>query len=82
MRAAHRARLVRAAVAAHHLCFDSGYIESKYDIRITSVEKMDRHETRIEATDLEKNEAVASCLTVITHAEVIPAGSKQYVNWN
>ncbi len=49
---------------------DSGYIETKRDIRILSV-AMDRHETRIEATDLEKNKPRQFRLDRITHAEVI-----------
>ena len=53
---------------------DGGYIESKRDIRILSV-AMDRHETRIEATDLEKNKPRQFRLDRITHAEVISPAS-------
>jgi predicted DNA-binding transcriptional regulator YafY len=53
---------------------DGGYIESKRDIRILSV-AMDRHETRIEATDLEKNKPRQFRLDRITHAEVLSPAS-------
>jgi predicted DNA-binding transcriptional regulator YafY len=49
---------------------DGGFIESTREIRIMSV-AMDRHETRIEASDLQKNDRRSFRLDRITRAEVL-----------
>jgi predicted DNA-binding transcriptional regulator YafY len=49
---------------------DGNFIESRRDIRIASV-AMDRHETRIDAVDLEKGERRQFRLDRIQHAEVL-----------
>jgi predicted DNA-binding transcriptional regulator YafY len=49
---------------------DGNFIETTREVRILSV-VMDRHETRIEATDLAKGERRQFRLDRITHAEVV-----------
>ena len=49
---------------------DGGFVQSTRDIRIVSV-AMDRHETRIEAADVDSGERRQFRLDRITHAEVI-----------
>jgi predicted DNA-binding transcriptional regulator YafY len=51
---------------------DGNFVESKRDIRILAV-AMDRHETRIDAQDLNTDERRPFRLDRIAHAEVLPA---------
>jgi predicted DNA-binding transcriptional regulator YafY len=50
---------------------DGNFIETKRNVRIASV-AMDRHETRIDAVDLEKGERRQFRLDRISHAELLP----------
>jgi predicted DNA-binding transcriptional regulator YafY len=49
---------------------DGSFVESRRNVRVVSV-AMDRHETRIEAADLDSGERRQFRLDRITHAEVI-----------